>query len=214
LTPFDVPFNVNPIMATTEHEAYSTWGSMIQRCTNPKRESWLFYGGRGIKVCDRWRKFENFVQDMGPRPHGTSIDRIDPNGDYEPGNCRWATPKEQAETKRKKITKICVNCGDSTGCYGTFRSWHGECHACHEYRRRNKIARPTDKEELEKLRAQKIRESSKRTIYGINTKTGERIYFEAQIDARKIYGNGVGNCLRGLTKTAKGYTWHYADQEK
>lgn len=199
-------------MTTKYHEIYSTWGSMIQRCTNPKRDSWHLYGGRGVKVCDRWREFENFALDMGPRPHGTSIDRIDPNGDYEPNNCRWATPKEQAANKRKKIVTNCVNCGDTTESYGIYRSWHGECHACHEYRRRNKISRPIDREELNKIKGQKIRNATKKSIYGINTKTGERIFFEAQLDARKIYGNGINNCLTGISKTAKGFTWHY--QEK
>jgi hypothetical protein len=200
-------------MAIKYHEIYSTWCSMIQRCTNPKRQSWHLYGGRGINVCERWRKFQNFAQDMGPRPHGTSIDRINPNGNYEPDNCRWATPKEQAETKRRKIIKNCINCGDTTESYGSFRSWHGECHACHEYRRRNKISRPTDQKELNKIKAQKIREATKKEIYGINTTTGEKIYFEAQLDARKIYGNGVNNCLMGRTKTAKGFTWHYKEEK-
>ena len=199
-------------MATTRHEIYSTWGSMIQRCTNPKRDSWHLYGGRGIKVCDRWKSFENFAKDMGPRPHGTSIDRINPDGDYEPGNCRWATAREQSETKRKKLVKICVNCGDSTECDGKFRSWHGECHACHEYRRRNKISRPTDNEERKKLRNQKISKKRRTPVYGINTSTGERIFFDTQRDAINIYGSGINACLKGKTKTAKGFVWHYSNK--
>jgi hypothetical protein len=74
---------------------------MIGRCQNPKSSSWKNYGGRGIKVCERWLKFENFLADMGTRPLGHSIDRYpDFNGNYEPGNCRWATTKQQSLNKR------------------------------------------------------------------------------------------------------------------
>ncbi len=82
---------------------YHSWSCMIQRCTNPNRYSWKYYGGRGITVCDRWLKFVDFLADMGARPPGTSLDRINNDGNYEPGNCRWATPKEQQANQRKPI---------------------------------------------------------------------------------------------------------------
>lgn len=68
---------------------------MKARCSNPKHASYRYYGGRGIKVCKRWQVFANFLADMGERPSGTSIDRINNDGDYKFSNCRWATQKEQ-----------------------------------------------------------------------------------------------------------------------
>jgi len=92
---------------SVETTEYRIWKGIIQRCTNPKRTVWRYYGGRGIKVCERWLVFENFLADMGPRPLGRSIDRIDNDGDYEPGNCRWATVKEQ-RANRSDSARVAV----------------------------------------------------------------------------------------------------------
>lgn len=82
---------------------YRCWQSMKRRCLAPAEPGYELYGGRGINVCARWMEFSNFLADMGRKPDGTSIDRIDSNGHYEPQNCRWATPKEQQWNRRDNV---------------------------------------------------------------------------------------------------------------
>jgi len=83
-----------------ESREYKTWQGMKDRCSRPKASNYKYYGARGIKVCDRWLKFENFLADMGKRPLGTTLDRVDTNGDYKLSNCRWATATQQINNRR------------------------------------------------------------------------------------------------------------------
>jgi hypothetical protein len=90
------------------HPLYWTWASMHQRCRNPNHARgtrWMHYGGRGITVCERWGGrdgFAHFIADMGERPDRHTLDRVDPDGNYEPGNCRWATYREQNLNRSKR----------------------------------------------------------------------------------------------------------------
>lgn len=82
---------------------YKSWHMMLQRCTNPKYTQYADYGGRGIKVANNWHKFTQFLADMGVRPESTSLERLDNEGHYEPGNCKWATKKEQQNNQRGNV---------------------------------------------------------------------------------------------------------------
>lgn len=100
-------YTAEKLLGGKRRPEYRVWVSMIRRCTSPKEDSYKNYGAKGISVCDRWRfgengkgGFECFIGDMGDRPsHTHSIDRIETSGNYEPGNCRWATAREQIQTR-------------------------------------------------------------------------------------------------------------------
>lgn len=83
------------VQGISKHPLYNTWKKMKDRCNNSRADQYRYYGGKGIRVCERWRRFENFVADIGERPVGATLDRIDSSGNYGPDNCRWATKADQ-----------------------------------------------------------------------------------------------------------------------
>lgn len=101
------------------HPLYRTWGNMKQRCTNPNRSDWKYYGGRGVRVCCKWSQFEGFLEDMGATYQaGLWLDRINSSGHYILSNCRWVTPRVQQQNRR-------VRASNPSGHKGVFRRTSG-----------------------------------------------------------------------------------------
>ena len=116
--------NPNYKHGLSETSTYRTWNAMIQRCTNPENPAFKDYGGRDIKVCDRWKSFVNFFADMGLKPEGLTIERVDNDKGYFKGNCKWATRKEQACNRRPyKVYEVRKD--SKTGIAGVF--WEKRC---------------------------------------------------------------------------------------
>jgi len=120
----------HPFSRANMYPERKSWENMIARCHTPTSKSYSNYGGRGISVCSRWREsFESFVQDMGKRPAGTTIERIDSNGGYSPDNCRWATMKEQANNRR---TNHLITVGGQTRTIAQWADYLGiSCYVIH-----------------------------------------------------------------------------------
>ena len=111
---------------------YKSWRSMLERCTNPNKDNFALYGGRGIQVCAEWTFFDNFLRDMGERPEGTSLDRIDVNGHYEPNNCRWSTLSAQQQNRRPMVKREYCKRGHFYEAVGVYMNANGarQCKQC------------------------------------------------------------------------------------
>ena len=96
-------YKIDEYERVADHPCYGVWRQMKRRCQDPNSANYYLYGGRGISVCERWEAFENFCEDMGERPGGMTLDRIDTNGNYEPSNCRWASHETQSKNKRTNV---------------------------------------------------------------------------------------------------------------
>lgn len=184
---------------------YTNWASMIQRCTNPNEEGWRNYGGRGIRVCDEWiDSFKNFLRDMGEKPPGGSIDRIDPNGNYCKENCRWIPISEQGKTTRKYLSN-----GPCKICHGQRACHNGRCHRCGEYFRRNGVDRPLDEALIRSIKLLKIGRAASKSLSVVNKKTGEIRTFLSQREAATALGvsfSAINALVMGKVKVCAGHT--------
>lgn len=212
---------------------YYAWRSMKDRCTNPKYEYYSNYGGRGISVCERWDKsFANFLDDMGRRPiEKESLDRYpDVNGNYEPGNCRWATSKEQAgnKTNNKWIEyngKKMIQADwarelniDVRKLHHCLKTW--SLKEVDEMLKNggiiNKREKPYNKTYYKNparamLGRTGAQHKGSKKINQIHKTTGEIIEtFDSIRQAQLKIGTSLSSALRGITKTAAGYKWEYA----
>lgn len=131
---------------------YYQWENIVGRCTRTKNVAYKDYGGRGITICERWMKFENFYEDMGEKPEGKSIDRIDNNKGYSPENCRWATLTEQMRNRRNnRMIEICgIKKCLSEWCE-TLNIEHNEMQRMYKIKSNNKVAKIFMKNHEEEL---------------------------------------------------------------
>lgn len=177
----------------------SIWVDMIRRCTDPKRNNYNNYGGRGIKVCEEWRDFSRFVADMGEPPPGKSLDRIDNDGPYAPHNCRWASAEEQASNRRN--SRVIYHRGEAL----TIAQWARKFGVGVDTMHR----RITSGMPLEKALVRG--DKRLRPVVAVDAE-GNECRFECVADAVRATGIGnsaIHNCLAGRCRTSGGFRWRY-----
>lgn len=180
---------------------YRSWANMKQRVRRDR--NYLH-----VRICDEWQEFDSFYADMGECQEGYSLDRINPYGNYEPGNCRWIPLHNQGKTTRKYVDGgPCTDCGEGRG------TRKGLCHRCNEYRRRNNgLPRPSDEEVKQRQRIAVAKVHNKPVRQ--ETKDGEliKIWGSAR-DAEGSYGlsNGsIGHAISGRVRFCRGFRWSFA----
>ena len=192
-----------------KHPNYQAWANMKSRCNNKNRVQYEDWGGRGISYCDRWKDFSNFCEDMGIKPKGLTIERIDNDGNYEPGNCKWATIHEQGQNKRVYKT-------NALGQNGTFKKRERFIVAKNWNNRKYKIAGSFETKEF----AQKAQDE----LVGL-LQAGDYCGARKMCKRKARYDSTTG--IRGISITDKGayivrwtengerhYLGHYKDLEK
>lgn len=187
-----------------KHPLYRVWASMKNRCLNRKdAHNYSWYGGRGVRICDRWlgeHGFANFVKDMGERPKGYSIDRIDVNGDYCPENCKWSSAEEQSRNRRNNV-KVVVE-GDTLTPLDISKKV-----GISEETIRARIRKGKNGSEL----LSPLGKGAPRRVICIET--GEEFCsLAAAARAKGLHSNSLWSVLRGPSKTAGGLHWRYADE--
>lgn len=191
----------------SSHPLYRCWASMKNRCYNPNdRQNYGWYGSKNIKVCDRWlgkNGFWNFVEDMGNKPDGYSIDRIDVDGDYCPENCRWASPKEQAYNRRNSL-RFSIDGKE----YNTEEAAKILGKNPETLRKRVRNGLPMD----EVVSRKNIVRCKKRVVC---IETNE--VFESIMAAGRAYNISyqvIAACLHGKGKTAAGKHWEFENEKE
>lgn len=190
----------------SKHPLYHVWTSMKNRCLNKKDvRNYSWYGGRGVCVCDKWlgeHGFENFVKDMGERPKGYSIDRIDVNGDYCPENCKWSSAEEQSRNRRNNV-KVVVE-GDVLTPLDISKKV-----GINEETIRSRIRHGKIGENL----LSPLGNGSPRAVRCVET--GEEFKSLAEASrAKGVHKNSLWSVLRGPSKTAGGLHWEYVENEE